>query len=309
MRIAFFGSGTFAIPILQYLITLHDVVQVVTRPDAKRGRGQRDSISLVGEFCEKNHIEAFSPESVNEPESIDIIKSKNANLAILVSYSDILSPEVIRCFELGIINIHPSLLPEYRGAEPIRWPIRKGDNKTGVTMMMLSSRLDRGNIINVQKIGITNEDDYATLTDKLISLSKEMIPDTIEKVRNGFAGYPQSQEKTFYARRLRQEDEKINWSLDAFHISCHIRSMSPTPGCYAVFKDKRVKFFEPEVVEKRGHPGEILVAKKQLVVACCDGSLSFKSAQKEGSKRMAIKDFLASDWIAVGDRFLVDRDS
>lgn len=303
MRICFIGSGNFALPILQFLAKNFEVALVVTRPDAKKGRGQKLVFSDVHELAQNLGIETLTPDTINDLETIEKIKESEIDLGILASYSEILSVDVIKAFKLGILNIHPSLLPKYRGAEPIRWPIRKGEKTTGTTMMMLTEKLDRGNIVEQKEIPIGDNDDFGSLTQKLVALSIEMLPNSIQKVNDGFVGVEQSQEKTFYARRMKSEDERIDWNKAAAEIALQVRSMSPTPGCYSTYNGKRIKLFSPEITNEKGEPGQVFLSKKSFSVACSDTSVSFVEVHKEGSKKMLTKDFLASGFLNSKDKF------
>jgi methionyl-tRNA formyltransferase len=294
MKICFIGSGNFALPILDYLSKNFDISLVVTRPDAKKGRGQKLVFSEVHELAQNIGIQTLTPDTINNLETLELIRGYGIDLGILASYSEILSPETIKAFKFGILNIHPSLLPKYRGAEPIRWPIRKGEKITGVTIIMLSEKLDRGNIIAQNEIPIEDFDDYGSLTKKLIELSIRILLDSIEKVKTGFIGVEQPQEKTFYARRMKPEDEKIDWTKTASQISLLVRSMSPNPCCYSTYNGKRLKLFMPIITDEKGQPGQVFLSKKSFSVACSDFSISFMEVHKEGGKRMLSKDFIAS---------------
>ncbi|MBP7732247.1 MAG: methionyl-tRNA formyltransferase [Caldisericia bacterium] len=301
MKIVFFGSGSFALPILAHLHKMLDIALVVTRPDSARDRGKKVKRSLVAQFCDDNAIKVIQPETVNSSEAVEEIKSSGCDMAVLASYSEILSPEVVGCFKKGIVNVHPSLLPLYRGAEPIRWPIRRGETETGSTMMLVSSGLDRGNIISQKKMPIEPNDSYGSLTSKLVELSNSMLTDALKEVEKGYLGQQQSQEKTFYARKMKPTDEIVDFSNDAEKVSCHIRSMDPEPGVYCLLGGKRFKLFKASVVEGDGKPGEILETGKTIVVACGHGAVEVGEVQMEGSKRMEAKVFLQSGKIKVGD--------
>jgi methionyl-tRNA formyltransferase len=304
MRLVFFGSGEFALPILEHLCKTQNVVLVVTRPDSARGRGKQVKRSLVAQFCDDNNISVLQPETVNSPGALEAIKACDCIIAVLASYSEILSQEVTAVFEKGIVNVHPSLLPEYRGAEPIRWPIRRGDAVTGSTLMLISSGLDRGNILWQQEIPIAGDDTYGTMTVKLTELTCNNIDGILTKVMDGYIGIEQSQEKTFYARKLKPSDEMIDFNADASVVSRHIRSLDPVPGGYCLFQGKRIKLFNPKQSGESGKPGQVLNTTKKLVVACASGSLEIGSLQPENSKKMDSKSFLASGKVNVGDYFV-----
>jgi methionyl-tRNA formyltransferase len=297
----FFGSGNFALPILEHLHKTEVIALVVTRPDSARDRGNKVKRSVVAQFCDDNQISVCQPETVNSPKVIETLRKSGCQMAVLASYSEILSPEVVAAFDKGIVNVHPSLLPLYRGAEPIRWPIRRGDKETGSTMMLISSGLDRGNILLQKTVQILDNDDYASLSQNLIELSNQMLDETLIKVDKGFTGQPQSQEKTFYARKLKPTDEIIDFNQSATKVSAIIRSMDPDPGVYCIFHSKRLKLFKPIVVSASGKPGEVLEAKKKFIVACLEGSIEIGQVQPEGSKKMDSSSFLASGKLHIGD--------
>lgn len=301
MKIIFFGSGSFALPILAHLHSSVEVALVVTRPDSARDRGKKIKRSIVAQFCDNNGIKAIQPETVNSSETMEEIKFSDCDMAVLASYSEILSPEVVGCFEKGIVNVHPSLLPLYRGAEPIRWPIRRGETETGSTMMLISSGLDRGNIISQKRLAIEPNDTYGSLTIKLIDLSNSMLIDALKEVDKGYLGQQQSQEKTFYARKMRPEDEAVDFKNDAQNVCCHIRSMDPEPGAYCLLGEKRLKLFKVLETNGSGEPGEIIEVGKTITIACGRGAIKVGEVQMEGSKRMEARSFLQSGKIKVGD--------
>lgn len=301
MKTVFFGSGSFALPILAHLHQNVDICMVVTRPDSARDRGKTVKRSLVAQFCDDKGLNVLQPETVNSIGSVEILKSLDCRLAVLASYSEILSADAVACFAKGIVNVHPSLLPLYRGAEPIRWPIRRGERETGSTMMLISSGLDRGNIISQKRMQIAESDTYGSLTAKLVDLSNLMLLDALKTVDDGGTGIEQSQEKTFYARKMRPADEAVIFDKDAHEVSCHIRSMDPDPGVYCLTNNKRLKLFESSVASGTGRPGQVLEAGKKLTIACKTGAVTVNCLQMEGSKKMESKVFLQSGKLKVGD--------
>ncbi len=306
MKIVFIGSGDFSVPILEFLNKNSEVVLCISRPDRRSGRGKKVVRSVIGLAADNLGIEMFTPETINSVEAIEKIREYNFDVAILASYSEILSPEIIKTLKNKIINIHPSLLPKYRGAEPIRWAIRKGETETGVSLMLITEKLDRGQILAHQSILISDSDNNETLQEKLINLSKEMLPETMEQVKNGYKGIEQAQEKLFYARRLNKKDELIDWSKSAEIVSRKIRSMSPKPGCYSIIHDTRVKLFDPKIIEdNKGSyvSGQIISINKKIIVACGENLLSFSKVQREGKRIMDTKDFAVSGFVKENDIF------
>lgn len=304
MRIVFIGSGNFSVPILQALSNKFDISLCITRPDKSMGRGKKMMRSSVGEKCDELGIECFTPITINSIDSIKMIEETRADIAVLASYSELLSSDVIDSFKFGIINIHPSLLPKYRGAEPIRWAIRRGETETGVSLMELSNKLDRGNILSQESIPIEFKDTEGTLRKRLVELSITMLPNVIVRYSQGYRGKPQPQRKSFYARRMNKMDEVIHWEWAAEKVDRHIRSMSPNPGCYSIHKGKRIKLFFPSIIRSKHsshHPGEVVECKKSLIISCGKDTLSFGVIQKEGKRRITVSDYLISGQINQGD--------
>ncbi|HOO96275.1 MAG TPA: methionyl-tRNA formyltransferase [Caldisericia bacterium] len=302
----FIGSGEFALPIIKCLNGNFELALCVTRPDKPKGRGKKVSKSVVASLCEDLNVAVFTPQSINDSESIEFLSKQDVDIAVLASYSEILKPELISIFKHGIVNVHPSLLPKYRGAEPIRWAIRKGERETGVSLMVISSKLDRGNVLLQETCPIENTDNFDDLRDRLAEMSVSMLPDMVNKVVNGYTGNPQDQTKTFYARRMREDDELIDWNHSANRISRRVRSMSYSPGCYTFYKGERLKLFNPrEIDETNNKPGKIISAKKRLIVGTGVGCIEFLHCQREGKRMMDSTSFLNSRWIEE-DTFFSD---
>lgn len=306
MRIIFIGSGEFALPIIECLYDNFKLVHCVTRPDKPKGRGKKVSKSVVAGLCDSLSIPVYTPQSINDPESVEYLSSLNVDIAVLASYSEILNPEVISVFKYGIVNVHPSLLPKYRGAEPIRWAIRKGEQETGVSLMLISSKLDRGNVLVQKACLIEDTNNFDDLRDKLAYMSVEMLPAMVEKVIAGYTGLAQDQTKTFYARRMKESDELINWNHSAKRILRQVRSMSYSPGCHTFYKGERLKLFDPIINDGDSiQPGQILSAKKRLIVGTGDGSIEFLRCQREGKRMIDTASFLNSGWVEK-DSFFSD---
>jgi methionyl-tRNA formyltransferase len=304
MKIIFIGSGNFSVPILKALSKEYHICLCITHPDKRVGRGKKIVRSDIGIVSDELGIMCYSPTTVNSTESIEIMEEMKADIAVLASFSEILNTDVINVLRFGIINVHPSLLPKYRGAEPIRWAIRRGETVTGVSIMELSKELDRGNVLYQEPISIQPQDDEGTLRHRLVNLSIDMLPKAITEYRKGYRGTPQRTDRTFYARRMKKSDEIIHWEWSAQKVDRHIRSMSPKPGCYTIHKGKRIKLFEPTIINtcySFHQPGEIIESKKSFVVSCGIGMLSFDSIQREGKRKIPVGDFLMTGFVNQGD--------
>ncbi|RLF05083.1 MAG: methionyl-tRNA formyltransferase [Thermoprotei archaeon] len=307
MRIIFFGSGKFAIPILDFLCNqnVYDLVAVVTQPDRKGGRGYKMLSTAVKDYCLTNKITVpvFHPQNVNSSEFIQIIKRFNPSLFVTAAYGQIFKEDLLKIPEIFAINIHASLLPKYRGAAPINWAIINGEKITGVTIFRMNEKMDAGEIISQAKCEISPFDTAITLEAKLSDLGKELLPKTLNMIAENKYHLQSQTGIPSYAPRLKKEDGLINWEKTAFEIYNLIRGAQPWPGAYTYLEGKLLKIFWAEVVEVncKGEPGEIVeVGRDEFKVACGKNTLAIKELQLESRRRMTVKEFLSGYKIAPG---------
>jgi len=298
MKIIFFGSDEFGIPSLNELKKNFDLLAVVTAPDKPKGRGLKLLPTPVKKWAEENGIPVFTPE-IFDDDFISRLKSFNPDLIVLISYGKKLPPEIIEIPELCSINIHPSLLPKYRGAAPIEWALINGEKETGITVIKMSEKIDTGEIILQKKFPVFSDDDAISLKRRLSNASGEILIDAIEKIKKGEKGRKQEGELS-YARKLKKEDGKIIWKKKAIEVYNLIRGVVAWPTAFTYIETEKgkklIKIFKSEIGKesgKFGKVGEIIeIGNDFIEVACGEGTIKIKEIQIEGKKRMETSEFL-----------------
>lgn len=320
MRIVFMGTPEFACPSLSLLIkSRHDIVGVVTQPDRRKGRGMKISFSPIKELALRNNLNIYQPSNINAPEFIGLLREISPDLIAIVAFGQILSEKILRLPKYGCINLHPSLLPKYRGAAPIPWAILNGEEKTGVTTFYLSEEVDGGDIILQREERIRKDDTTTTLSQRLAEMGAELLIETIDKIEKKEAPrIPQDREKATYAPRLKKEDGLIDWKESASQIERLTRAMNPWPGAYTFVKLKikneklKVKIWKTEeityhishIANRKFQPGEVVdITKEGMVIACGEGFLLVKEVQPPGKRRMSASSFAAGYRVKIGSIF------
>ncbi len=294
MRVVFIGTSEFALPSLESLSKVADIPLVITQPDRPRGRGRRFSPTPVKRKALELGIKVVSPEDIREVE--EMIREVAPDLLVVVSYGQIIPKNILEIPKVGSINIHPSLLPKYRGAAPIQRAIMNGEKTTGITIIWMNERLDAGDVFFQKEIEIKEEETYGELHDRLSLISADMIVEALKKIERGeVTRIPQDENEATYAKPISKEETLIDWRESAFDIVNKIRALSPKPGASAVISGKRFKLYRAKACEGEGVPGEILekdVRKGVLKIACGEGALLILEIQPEGKKVMDIASFL-----------------
>lgn len=302
MKLIFMGTPEFAVPSLNKLYEAgYDIVAVVTAPDKPAGRGMKLSESAVKKYALEKNLLILQPEKLKDPAFIEKLRSLNADVQVVVAFR--MLPEIVwNMPPLGSINLHGSLLPQYRGAAPINWTIINGEKETGVTTFKLQQEIDTGNILLQQKIPITETETAGTLHDKMMETGADLLLQTIQQIENGsIKEVPQPSTINHKpsilqtAPKLFTETCQINWDQPTDQIDNFIRGLSPYPTAFTFLEGKKLKVFSSEK-EKTGlqdEPGKILTDHKTfLKFATKDGFICLKEIQIEGKKRMGIEDFL-----------------
>lgn len=299
MRIVFMGTPDFAVASLDALVKAgHDVVGVVTAPDKPSGRGQKVSESAVKKYAVANNLKVLQPVKLKDQLFLDELKSLNAELQVVVAFR-MLPVAVWDMPPKGTINLHASLLPQYRGAAPINWAILNGEVESGVTTFFLKHEIDTGDIIFSEKVSINESMTAGDLHDELMSIGSQLLVKTVDAIANdNYKEIPQSSfDDTIlkHAPKIYKEDCEIVWDDSTQRIFNLIRGMSPYPTAFTTLNGKNLKVFkaEKELVNPHKHPGEYETDNKHyLKFATSDGFISIKELQLEGKKRMQIDEFL-----------------
>ncbi|UKN02638.1 methionyl-tRNA formyltransferase [Paracrocinitomix mangrovi] len=300
-KIIFMGTPDFAVESLKQIIQGNiEVAAVVTAPDRPAGRGQKLTASAVKNFALENNIPVLQPENLKDPEFIAELDKIDAQLYVVVAFR--MLPEIVWAKpSLGTINLHGSLLPQYRGAAPINWAVINGDAKTGATTFFIEKQIDTGNIIDQVEIEIDKADNAGMVHDKLMVKGAELLVKTIHNIFDGKAiGKPQSElisGELKDAPKIFKKDCRIQWANSTAAIYNKIRGLSPYPAAWTeIIKDGKVKSLKLYDViphfDGLNHNRQIKIENHQLYFGTSDGWIEVLQMQLEGKKRMSVSDFL-----------------
>lgn len=320
------GTPDFAKESLEKIINSgYEVVGVVTPPDRPKGRGMKMIACPVKEYAIEKNIKVFQPEKiVNNKEFKTEIKNLDVDLFVVVSYGKILPKSFLEIPKKGAINVHPSLLPKYRGSAPIQWAILNGDEKTGVTIMYMNEKMDAGDIILQKEVKIDENETTGDLWNRLSTIGAEMLIDSIKSIENETVTRKAQPEEFTLAPMIEKNMAKIDFeNFDSKKIKNLVRGLNPILGAYSTLEGKKVKFWKVDIlsvdsfVEKFEEykefkyrlndmeSGFVIVAdeKQGLYIKALDGIISVLEIQGENSKRMNISDYLRGNKINVGLKF------
>jgi methionyl-tRNA formyltransferase len=300
MRIVFMGTPEFAVASLNALIEAGcDIVGVVTAPDKPAGRGQVVSESAVKQYAVANGLRVLQPEKLKNEEFLNDLYALQADLQVVVAFR--MLPEAVwNMPPKGTINLHASLLPQYRGAAPINWVLINGEKESGVTTFFLKHDIDTGNILFTEKITLTGHETAGELHDRLMDKGAGLLVKTVKAVESGrYTENPQEHLtegiEIKHAPKIFKEDCKIDWNQPAEKVYNFIRGLSPYPTAYTTLNEKMLKVFkaEYEIADTESEPGEFFSDNRTfLKVSATDGFVILTDIQMEGKKRMGVAEFL-----------------
>lgn len=294
MRLVFMGTPNIAAVCLEKVLEEHfDVVGVYTQPDRPKGRGMKTAYSPVKELALARGIPVFQPERFREDAVVDELRALRPDVIAVVAYGRILPQRVLDIPRLGCINIHASLLPQYRGAAPYQWAVLDGQKQTGVSAQYMSAGVDEGDILDAAVTDIGENETAGELLERLSQLGAALLCRTLRSVENGTArAVPQDGSQASYAPMLEKSMCPIDWERSARQVHDHIRGLDPWPCATAVLGGKLFKIHESVLCEGEGAPGQILgLTKTGLRVACGQGAVEIRVLQAEGGKRMSAPDY------------------
>lgn len=320
------GTPDFALESLKALYEAkYDIIGVVTNIDKPKGRGMKMVASPVKEYAIEKNLQVYQPIKVrNNPEFLEEVKKLNPDLICVVAYGKILPQELLDIPKYGCVNVHGSLLPEYRGAAPIQWAVLNGDKKTGVTTMFMNAGMDTGDMILKEEVEIGEDETTGELWDRLKTIGANLLIKTVKEIENGTATRTKQPEEGTMAPMLSKEMAKIDWkNKTANDIKNLVRGLNPIMGAYTFWDGKKIKFWkvqtltENELLEKfqeleeykyhlnKMQAGTVLFSddKKGLFIKANGGILQVLEIQGENSKRMVVGDFLRGNPVGVGNMF------
>lgn len=309
MKIIFMGTPDFAAASLQALIDAgYEIPLAVTKEDKPVGRGGHLRPSDVKVCAQKAGIPVYQPHSVKTEEAYKVLAEKAPDLIVVAAFGQIIPKEILELPKFGCINVHASLLPEYRGAAPIQWAILDGKQETGVSIMKMNEGLDTGDILSVSRTPIAPDETGGSLFDRLSALGAQLLLDTIPKLEAGSLTPVRQPEKspTPYARMIRKSDGRIDWNRSAEEIERQIRGLSPWPSAFTEWNGKTLKIWKGRVDQEKpedasASAGEICgVEPDGIRIRCGSGTLVVESLQMAGKKRMDAAAFLRGHRIEAG---------
>lgn len=302
MRLVFLGTPAFAVPTLDRLVEAgHTVAAVLTQPDRPRGRGHATAAPPVKQAALRHGLVVYQPERVRRPEAVEYLRGLAPEAMVVVGYGQIIPQSVIDIPPLGILNVHASLLPKYRGAGPVQWVIANGETRTGVTIMRIDAGLDTGDMLRKVETEIGPEENAIELGERLADMGAQLLVETLEDYAAGRI-QPEKQDsaQASYAPILKKEDGRIDWRQPAAAIHNRVRGFQPWPGAYTEFRGQTLHLWRSHVAPERGGNAGTLVSLRPPVVATGEGALELVEVQLEGRKRMAAIDFVNGQRLQEG---------
>lgn len=299
MRIVFMGTPEFAVPPLEQLVRKqYEVIAVYTQPDRPAGRGRVPTPSPVKTAALEWKLTVVPPARLKEPGALEQLRGFQPDVIVVAAYGLILPQTVLDIPKHGCVNIHPSLLPKYRGASPVASAIRAGDEVTGVTFMLLDAGMDTGPILAQEKVPISPQDTTGNLTVRLSQVAARLLPDVLEGwVAGKIRPQPQNEAEATYSKRITKEDGEIDWHLTAVELERRVRAFQPWPGCYTFWQGKRLAIIEsaPIPVETATGVGRVVAFNKEETafgVGTGQGVLGVVRVQLEGKRAMTSEEFV-----------------
>ena len=294
MRVVFMGTPDIAATCLkQILADGFDVVGVYTQPDRPKGRGMKLVASPVKELALAHGIPVFQPEHFKDPDTAQQLRELKPDVCAVVAYGRILPQTILDIPTKGCVNIHASLLPQYRGSAPYQWAVLDGQKETGVSAQYMALKMDAGDVIDVAKTPIGENETAGELLDRLAVLGAELLSKTLGRLAEGdVTATAQNEADVTYAPMLDKSMCPIDWSKTAQQVHDQVRGLHPWPVATAELAGTKFKIHQTVVVDGTGKPGEILeLTKTGLRIACGEGAVEIRSLQAEGGKRMAAPDY------------------
>ena len=294
MRVVFMGTPDIAATCLKKILADgFEVVGVYTQPDRPKGRGMKLVASPVKELAIANGIHVFQPENFKAAETVEQLRALQPDICAVVAYGRILPQSVLDIPTRGCINIHASLLPQYRGSAPYQWAVLDGQTETGVTAQYMALKMDAGDVIDAAKTPIDPDETAGELLDRLAVLGADLLSKTLSRFAAGaVTATAQDEAAVTYAPMLEKTMCPIDWTKTARQVHDHVRGLHPWPVATTELGGKWFKIHSTAIVEGAGKPGEILgLTKTGLCVACGEGAVEIRTLQAEGGKRMAAPDY------------------
>ncbi len=311
-RIIFMGTPEFAVPSLEALIrSTYRLVAVYTQPDRKAGRGQSVAFSPVRQLALSQGLEVVQPDSLKDTGTVEKLAGFAPDLIVVAAFGQILPPEVLALPKFGCVNVHPSLLPQYRGASPIATAILRGDEITGVTIMLLDAGMDTGPILSRKEVPISADDTTGSLAAKLAQVGAQSLMEILPLWIDGrIKPRPQAESQASYSKVITKGDGEMDWRLPALDLWRRVRAFDPWPGCFTWWRGKRLRLIKvvPLHGDRSGEPGKVIAlsppAPATVGVETGDGVLGLLRVQLEGKREMSADEFVRGQRDFIGSSLL-----
>jgi len=310
MRVVFAGTPRTAVPSLAALLqSRHEVVAVLTRPDAAAGRGRRVEASPVAMAAEADGLEVLKPRTARDPDFLDRLRALEPDCAPVVAYGALLPPATLEIPRHGWVNLHFSLLPAWRGAAPVQRAVLAGDEMTGASTFQIEEGLDTGPVYGVITEPIKSTDTSGDLLERLSQAGARLLVATLDGIESGeLVPVRQPADGITYAHKLTVDDGRVVWSAAAVHVDRQIRACTPDPGAWTTFRGERVKLdpirpLQPAAAGRPLAPGELAVEKRTVLVGTGTGPMQLGTLQAQGKRRMPAPDWARGVRARSGERF------
>jgi methionyl-tRNA formyltransferase len=301
MDLIFLGTPAFAVPTLEKILEAgHKVPLVVTQPDRPKGRGQVLTPSPVKETALAHGLPVYQPERIRRPEGVERLAALHADAMVVVGYGQIIPQSIIDLPRHGIINVHASLLPKYRGAAPVQWAIVNGETVTGLTTMRIDAGLDTGDMLLRAETPIGPAENAVELGARLAVMGADLLVETLARI-DEIEPEKQDSSQATLAPILKKEDGHVDWRMPQREILNRIRGFVPWPGCYGFWRGVRFHIWKAAVADRALAPGEPATVGRRLFVGCGGGAIEILELQLEGKRRMTASEFLSGRGFSHGE--------
>lgn len=307
MKVVFMGTPDFAVETLRAVLEAgHEVAAVVTQPDKPKGRGKELAMSPVKEFAASKGLTVYQPVKARDDAFVAQMREMAPDVIVVVAFGQILSKEILTMPKYGCVNVHASLLPEYRGASPIQWAVIDGRKESGVTTMLMDEGVDTGDMLLQSRRTLSEKETGGSLFDKLSVDGAKLLVETLKGLEEGtIERIPQDSARATHTKKIDKSLGELDFNRPAKELECLIRGLNPWPSAYTLFRGKTLKIWDADVLtgDFAGYePGQIVsVNKKEFVVKCREGALAVRELQLEGKKRMDTASFLLGTRVEVGE--------
>lgn len=304
MRVVFFGSSEFSVPTLQAFASCprHEVVGVAAQPDRPSGRNRQIQRGVVHAWAADAGLPVILPERIGSPEALAQLGAWRPELIVVASFGQFIPAAVRQLPSRGIVNVHPSLLPKYRGAAPLQWSIACGETVSGVTIFHVVREMDAGDIILQERHPILPDETAVALSDRFARIGADLAVRAADLLETGNApAIPQDTNEATYAPKISKDDGRVDWAMSAAELHNRVRGFQPWPGVYFDAGKGLVKVWRSRVEEGRGRPGEVInISREGPLVMTGNGALRLLEVQPEGKKIMSADAFLCGQKWSVG---------